>query len=186
MSTNSNLNSNIKIYGKVRPPLQHEIYASTSSAGSASEKKLKTQSSKSSITYPKQSSLFQDYLYSFYCPEFENNQRIVYLKNPVKGKLLEKSFKIENETRTIQELIPEVSGVFELDKCYGQNAKYEFEYFTNFSNSKIYSQTCKKLVVDALNGKNGTVITMGPTRYENNISMISKWRKSFSFKRGRD
>ena len=122
----------MKIFARLRPPLQHEIYSSTTTTPSKDvEKKGKIPSqSKSmshSITYPKQSSLHQDFLYSFYSTDDENNQKLIYLKNPVKGKLLEKNLKDESGFETVHDLLPEVSAVFEYDKVFGPSIGYIYQ-----------------------------------------------------------
>lgn len=122
-------NTNLKVFARLRPPLQHEIYSSNTSFSKEGEKKgrpsTSSKSSSQNITYPKQSSLVQDFLYSFYAPETENNQKLIYLKNPVKGKQLEKTLKNDNDFETVHDLLPDISAVFEFDKVFGPNIRYQ-------------------------------------------------------------
>jgi hypothetical protein len=120
-------NTNLKVYARLRPPLQHELYSSNTPSKEGEKRGRPSTTSKSmnqSMTGSKQSSLVQDFMYSFYAPDNENNQKLIYLKNPVKGKLLEKSLREESEFETVHDLMPDVSAVFEFDKVFGQNTAY--------------------------------------------------------------
>jgi Kinesin-like protein len=44
--------------------------------------------------------------------------------------------------------------------------------FLTIRNNKVYQNTCKKLVIDALSGKHSTILTLGPTKYDIICSII--------------
>jgi hypothetical protein len=120
--------NNIKIYSKLRPPLQQELYGSQQNLAQGTHEKNKKstsghKSANNLITYPKASSLAQDFPYSFYSNDNENNKQLVYLKNPIKGKLLEKTFKNATDTTNYQDLCHDVSATFTLERAFGQGVK---------------------------------------------------------------
>ena len=117
----------LKVYAKLRPPLQDEIYSLSPNV--SAEKRMKQSASAKShishITYPKQSSLLQDFPYSFYCGDQENSKKLIFLKNPVKGKMLEKNLRTEKDFNSVHDILSDVSAVFEFDRVFGQNTGYK-------------------------------------------------------------
>ena len=121
---NRNTTGNIGVYCKVKPPSQNEIYGyKTDSEPQNKRSRSTSASARQPKAQPKRSSLASDFHYNFFVCDDPAARKVIYLKNAIKGMLLDENITSESDLFHLQDNIFEDSKIYELTQTFSVNAR---------------------------------------------------------------